>query len=555
MSKRASEPSVQRPGPISILIGLAVPLGVAALFVSLGRTGIALLVASIGLAILALRVFAPRYGEIVMAALAVFGAWVGRGVSALLLGIIYFAVFTPVAFTARLLGRDPLALASDAGGWQELGADPPVRLFTNSFSREANTERSALPLKMFRLAKRLLTAVVVLVLVDIGIGGIARLTLTPFSAAPDERQNLNVFSDTPWRMNYWDEYVESKRMHYEPYVGWRRDDFQGEHINITASARETYASPAAAADAPLVFIYGGSTTWGVGARDAHTISSELVRLSEAKGSPVRVRNFGESGWVSWQEAILLSHHLSMGERPDVVVFYDGANDVSAKLASPDEYHPPQNITSRRIRFDATFARNAPLKTAWKTYVWLSATQIASRRFQSREPVDMKAILGDQSIEELASEVAVAYVSHIELVKALSAAYGFEAIFVWQPIAGTKELRSDEELTFQRAGTFDAGTVVRILDLAGDELLSVGEVHDLRGAFDNTPQSMYIDWAHTTEEANSRIARRIYPLVLKALSVQREQSDRGGRANSNPTMRNRQSDKQLSRTRRASLWLC
>lgn len=513
-----------QPGLLSVFVGLAIPLGVAALLASFGHTVLALVVAGIGLAILALRVVAPRYGEILMKGLGAFGAWVGRMVSAVLLTVIYFTVFTPVAFVARLLGRDPLALGAEAGGWRELGADPTVRLFKRSFSREENAPRSTLPRKTLRFSKRLLAGAGVLLLVDMGIGGAGRLTLRPFSESPDVRQFAQVYRDVPWRTAYWDEYARSGKTHYEPYVGWRRDDFQGEHISIRDGVRASYASPTASADAPLVHMYGGSTTWGVGARDAHTISSEIARLAEENGQPLRVRNFGENGWVSWQGAILLSHHLSTGERPDVVVFYDGANDVVAKLASPGDYHPPQNITSRKVRFDASFSSQGRLQAGWSIYSWFSATQILFRRLSPKKRVDVDALLGERSLEQLASEVATAYLSHTELVTGIGTAYGFVPLFFWQPLAGTKELPSEAERSYKVAGSFgfDTETVVRLLDLAGDELVSTGEVHDLRKALDDLPQSLYIDWAHTTEEGNRRIAERMYPLVVKALSAQRIQ---------------------------------
>ena len=103
----------ERPGALSIFSGLVLPLAVAAGFLWFGRPGFALFVATIGLAILLLRVVAPRYGDILMSALGVFGAWLGRMVSAVLLTTIYFTVFTPVAFIARYMGRDPLSLKPD----------------------------------------------------------------------------------------------------------------------------------------------------------------------------------------------------------------------------------------------------------------------------------------------------------------------------------------------------------------------------------------------------------------------------------------------------------
>ncbi len=67
--------------------------------------------------------------------------------------------------------------------------------------------------------------------------------------------------------------------------------------------------------------------WGYGVRDDSTVASLLSkRLAEKTGYNAEVFNYGQIGYVSTQEVLLLYELLGQGLRPDVVVFYDGIND-------------------------------------------------------------------------------------------------------------------------------------------------------------------------------------------------------------------------------------
>jgi lysophospholipase L1-like esterase len=74
--------------------------------------------------------------------------------------------------------------------------------------------------------------------------------------------------------------------------------------------------------------------WGTGSPDWATTPAFLQSgLQALKGRPVRVVNFGESGWVSSQGLIELIWQLKSGNYPDLVLFYDGSNDVYAAYQS------------------------------------------------------------------------------------------------------------------------------------------------------------------------------------------------------------------------------
>lgn len=70
--------------------------------------------------------------------------------------------------------------------------------------------------------------------------------------------------------------------------------------------------------------------WGSGVGDRETVPYYLQEiLARRLRRPVAVRNFAQVAHVSTQELIELILQLRRGRVPDVVVFYDGFNDVGA----------------------------------------------------------------------------------------------------------------------------------------------------------------------------------------------------------------------------------
>jgi lysophospholipase L1-like esterase len=80
-----------------------------------------------------------------------------------------------------------------------------------------------------------------------------------------------------------------------------------------------------------IIALGGSAMWGWMVPDSLTIPSLLQKnLNERLGrGSCSVRNYAENGYVSTQDLIRLILSLQRGERPSMVIMYDGFNDVLA----------------------------------------------------------------------------------------------------------------------------------------------------------------------------------------------------------------------------------
>jgi len=140
---------------------------------------------------------------------------------------------------------------------------------------------------------------------------------------------------THWMFEYYAEFrIVEKSSVWTPYAYARSIPFEGKYINVNKDGlRVTWNESVVdhADDQPpvRVFIFGGSTMWGWGARDDYTIASYLSKILHGQGYQVEVTNYGQMGYVNTQEIITLLRYLQRGEVPDIVLFYDGLNDVAS----------------------------------------------------------------------------------------------------------------------------------------------------------------------------------------------------------------------------------
>lgn len=145
----------------------------------------------------------------------------------------------------------------------------------------------------------------------------------------DPRIDSPAMAAYPWRSDYFAD-LQRTEGGYWPFTEFRPEPFSSPYINLEDWTRRSYQAPGPVGTRPLVWMFGGSTTFGEGQRDEQTIASWLVRLSEAESVPIQVANYGQRGWTHFQEMILFEQRLALDSPPDVAIFYDGANEITAQ---------------------------------------------------------------------------------------------------------------------------------------------------------------------------------------------------------------------------------
>ena len=151
---------------------------------------------------------------------------------------------------------------------------------------------------------------------------------------PDPRVLELGYRNEPWAVDHFRE-LGRLEDRWQPFVYFRQKSFEGQTIHVDAQGHRAVWQPSKPLDSgskPIKVVFlGGSSLWGFGARDDHTIPSYVARMFHERGISVEVRNLSEIGYVNTQELIALIGDLQAGDRPDYVVFYDGVNDTTSAL--------------------------------------------------------------------------------------------------------------------------------------------------------------------------------------------------------------------------------
>lgn len=343
---------------------------------------------------------------------------------------------------------------------------------------------------------------------------------------PDPRVLAQGYGGEAWPVTH---YQELSRLgdRWEPFVYFRQKPFAGQTIHVGTDGLRATWMPPTVADKPTgkptrIWVLGGSCAWGFGARDDETIPSRLARRLHEAGHAVEVRNFGEFGYVSTQEVIGLLRELQAGARPDVVVFYDGINDVASALLD-NKAGVSSNEANRRREFNLLQSPQRLLIAAVAYVVKNSATlrfAESIRRHLGLSTGPGHPTPGADQTARLADDALRLYAANQQIAEALGRAYGFRCLFFWQPSVFSKRERTPFEEEERRKYAW----IEPIFNAATDaiprspHLRDRPAFHDLTRIFDDDPNLVYIDYCHTTESANARlageIARAVVPLLDK-----------------------------------------
>jgi lysophospholipase L1-like esterase len=335
----------------------------------------------------------------------------------------------------------------------------------------------------------------------------------------------------PWVDAYFKEWWNSYQVAWEPYAYWRRLPHDGEYIHVGEDGlRRTWtpsASDGAAPPAARVYMFGGSTLWGFGARDDHTIPSCLARaLAEHPGPPVAVSNLAETGYVSTQGVLTLLRRLQHGDVPDLVVFYDGINDIFSTYQA-GEAGLTQNEHRRRKEFNllGEHSGRTPYLAGAAAYHLLKETAIyrwtESLVRMASPPVlpgSFAPPLEDADCARLAADTAAVYLANVRILHALAEQFGFQVLCFWQPMLFDKPTLTAYEAGQAEAFGYLEDLVTRTTDAvrAGRDPSLQDTLLLLSNTFDGVSEPLFLDFCHVAEGGNAMLAAAMLEPVRERL---------------------------------------
>lgn len=350
-----------------------------------------------------------------------------------------------------------------------------------------------------------------------------------------EAKQNNWFIREP-QQSWWDEESRQLREHtrYHPFLGFLTSDVSTSHITIDAKgARNTIGNPGTDRSLRSIFLFGGSTMVGYYAKDSETIASYVAEDLNKRTPRVVVTNFGQTAFVNSQELLYLMLQLKEGNRPDMVVFYDGCNELSlatsedprrrifyeTTLASGRDTFdffaspPPENHTL----FSTTFFQNIVNRIATVRLIGKIRSFVQSAlRSTPSAPVDQAADRASR-----VQRLVATYVENASVIDKLATSYGFSYALLWQPMSFTKPLTAQEKKTFV-VGPDVYESMKDIYLTATKQLTALNNPHfyDLTEEFSHEAgRSIFIDSCHITPEGNRLIAGKISSIIRQVFGWQ------------------------------------
>jgi hypothetical protein len=261
-----------------------------------------------------------------------------------------------------------------------------------------------------------------------------------------------------------------------------------------------------------VFVFGGSTTFGIGVPDDQTIASHLQPAlgTAGQGREVRVYNFGRGAYYSSQERALFDRLAVAGTLPDLAVFIDGLNDfffVDAR-DRPALTDSLERLVDRRedggpSPFAATINELPAMKllvrwglVARPRPVMLSGPEVSAANLPAFD---------DPAVSDW---VIRRYVTNKALIEAAAGATRVQSVFVWQPVPTYKyDLQYHTfkgtfgRTEYARHGYPRMAEYVRTHPLGPNFVWCADIQEDLR-------ELLYVDQVHYAPSMSQRIARCI-----------------------------------------------
>ncbi len=366
-----------------------------------------------------------------------------------------------------------------------------------------------------RLGVVLLNTLVMLIIIEGAAAILYKLdppeTLAETTAEYQTRMvNMEYYRSQDWAEDYWDEHLQVvDHWSYYPYTIWRTDPFDGEQINVGEDRIRMTPDSDCGEDTYRIFAFGGSTIWGYGSPDWGTIPAYLQKNMEDRDVCVVIQ--GDLAFNSTQNVIRLIQLLQAGDVPDMVLFYDGVNDVATASRTSEagshyfiEYIQPV-VKGALKEGESTGSLLRELITRTAIYQVLFGDVVIPDANWDLAPFPKDYINAITSI----------YLTNVRLVKVLSESYQFDFVAVVQPALPLVEsdYTDEEQVIMWRTPQGMADLFRTVYPLWEKAAAKTDYLYYFAHVLDDQSYPIWIDHSHVTPWGNLIVAQEITEVIL------------------------------------------
>ena len=313
----------------------------------------------------------------------------------------------------------------------------------------------------------------------------------------DSRKDLPNYKQFDWAGQHFSD-TKKVTSSYSDFVVWRLDPLSTETINIDESGLRHTVVPDTVSSYEI-WMFGGSTMFGIGSNDANTIPSKLSNIAG-----VRVINYAQPGYHARQNlnelVSLYADQKKSQPAARTIMFYDGINDVLDKCRVEN--------TGLGTEHEQQILSAVAIKGSSPRVVFMPALALIDQiknAFDRRLYNSQYVCHGDP---DRSDRIARSLVTDWSSAAAIARGNGDRFIAILQPVSFLSRTKLDH------------------LDLFGDDWDEVArqyravypairhyadevdfEFHDLSGVFDHN-EFIFIDYAHTSPNGNEYMAQAL-----------------------------------------------
>jgi hypothetical protein len=272
------------------------------------------------------------------------------------------------------------------------------------------------------------------------------------------------------------------------------DDYPGNYIKIQTGRRLTVGSTGIRQKRVLVF--GGSTVFCAEVPDSMTIPSQLQKLILDNKFDLDVLNYGIPGIRIENQLKILETIGDIGPG-DVVVFYDGINDLN---------------TVFRLGLESNKSV-IPLGFVKEVAAWVESHSLLARGLISGY-IDSSGISKDFLSNDAENEVADLWVKNDKGARSYVESKGAKFVHILQPNWVTYQ--GGVEATKDNKRWSDMRSIQNYFEKYST---SVTKIENFTKKLDGLSSTPYIDWAHLDEIGNKKIAEEMFAVLEPLLVAQ------------------------------------
>lgn len=305
---------------------------------------------------------------------------------------------------------------------------------------------------------------------------------------------------------------------WSPYTHFELKKYTGKYNNIDSLGhRKTLSFNKDSSTSIKIFCFGGSTMYGIGTKDENTIPSTLAKVLKNKipDKKFTITNFGLPGYTNDLEILQLKKELIKGNIPDIVIFYDGVNEVISAYQN-NKIGVPFNCFNREIEYNTHKEYLKRIRLFLKT----SNTYKFIKYLKKKTGVNSNNVKDLMDNDLLSRQIVHNYKFNLTTSDSYAKNYSFKVFNFLQPIIFTNKKLSKYESFMAKNEKYYKKLFIKSYDLFKlDTTLNKNiTFNNLSNIFNkiNTEKTVYADFCHLVKEGNEIIAKNMANHIINHL---------------------------------------